>query len=172
MIKNINWYYEYKISQSGTVLYRGTPKLETKLRARDFRGVYFSLQPMKGYGPFIGQYKLLTNKMFSPTPIGYDYRNPKTDYLVEEFYEKYGYTVDKKQEKWQDMGSPRTSIPAKDSKVDYVSKLSYLLLFPTQEWVNFLKSKGYDGFIVKEEGHVFVFDPKNVQYIGQYNKNI
>ena len=36
----MNWYVAYKFSQNEIMLYRGTPKPETKPQVRDFRGIY------------------------------------------------------------------------------------------------------------------------------------
>jgi len=156
----MNW---YKKAQENLV-FRGTKTPETNPTTRDFPGIYFSFNPIsaKKWGPHVSSYKIKNSNFFNPNVYSINNR----DYnLVETFIYQYGYSPNVSSKQWKDMGAAQEKITnlTPDS---YWNTLSQLMLFPTTNWVLYLKQLGYNGFI--NDTDLFIFDPKDVEYIGVY----
>lgn len=163
----MNW---YRIAQSNDIYYRGSPSLETKPTIRDFPGVYFVKEAHLAtmWGNNVAAYKI-PPKNFCKFKVPL---NRFTMKFLDGFMDKYGFGPRNIPQQWKSMGAKTEGIAKLDSEDDYEMLLAQLLLFPNQDWVNYLKRYGYHGFF--NEYDLFLFDPNEAQYLGQYDfeKNI
>jgi len=158
----------YRIAQDSSGLcYHGSREVEKTPTVKDFPGVFFASSPeaAKSWGNNVAVYRITTQKLFKPNTIDLAI-NPTDFSILEKFINKYGYTPSSSNQKWNLMGATTNKIN-KLTKENYIDVLGQVLLFPTKEWVEYLKGLGYYGFINYED--VFLFNLNQAQYVGQYD---
>lgn len=108
---------------------------------RNENGSFFTPDPMEAMkeGEPIFAFKIMPSKYFAPNIWGELSKNDCK--MVKEFF--------------------------RDKNVDCQFALFHLLSEPTKEWVEFLNSKGFVGFVSQD--HVFVWDNNYIKYLGEYD---
>jgi hypothetical protein len=154
----------FKIAKSN-IFYRGSPSPETSVQPRDFPGVFFTDNPdaARTWGQYVVSYGVKTGRIYIPSVNGPNISNK--DYkIISDFIMEYGFKPRGIKQEWQDMGAQNRDITTMDGIDDLWNVMSQVLLFPTNEWVTYLRKLGYDGY--KNGNDLFLFDPSNAEYIG------
>ena len=156
----------YRIAQApDDIYYRGSPSPETKPIARDFPGVYFTNEAHRAmyWGKNVSVYRI-PPKNFYKAP---ETLNRTTIKLLDEFMDKYGFGPRDIPQQWKEWGAETNGISELKNDIDYENLLGQLMLFPNKDWGDYLKRYGYHGFFNNDD--LFLFDPNDAQYLGQYD---
>jgi hypothetical protein len=152
----------YRIANVG-IFYRGSPSPEISPAPRDFPGVFFTsdLNDAQNWGRYISKYSIPTENIYSPNTININIKDYNT---LKDFISIYGYRPRNVSKKWSDMGAAKRTITELNES-NFWDVMGQVLLFPTKEWVDYLKGLGYNGF--SNDKYLFLFDANNAKYIKQ-----
>lgn len=159
----------YRIAQNNSGLYyHGSKEMEKVPSPRDFPGVFFAPDPERAskWGSNVAAYRINAQNFFKPNVTSQ--RIDQSDFnILERFIENYGYKPSSNLNKtWVDMGATQNKINSLTVE-NYYDILGQVLLFPTKEWVNYLRELGYAGTINYDD--LFLIDLSKAQYVGQYD---